>query len=213
MACTQCCGIEKQFNDKVAKRELRRFRRRGPRKTTTRLLGFIKSKVKSRNSLLDIGGGIGAIQHEMYRAGTESFTSVDASPAYVTTSRSEAERLGYAARARYILGDFVEMAAEVPKADVVTLDRVVCCYPDVDSLLGLAASKAHHAVGMVYPREDAYVRAGVRLGNWVLRLFRKDFQAFVHPHARIESILQDHGFRQTTSQSSLLWIIALYAKG
>ncbi len=212
MTCSQCCGIEQQFSDKVARRELKKYRRRGPGKTTTMLLDLIMSANTRRDSLLDIGGGVGAIQHAMAASGADSITSVDASPAYLDVSRSEAEERGYADRATYIADNFVDAAERVPEADVVTLDRVICCYHDVDALLGSAASKARYAVGLVFPRERFHVRLGMGLLNRVLGLIGRDFRAFVHPHAKVERILADRGFRFVAGCESFVWRVALFAK-
>ena len=91
--------------------------------------------------MLDIGGGIGAIQLELLAAGASRAQAVDASEAYVETARAEAERRGYGDQTTARVGDFVELAPSIEPADVVTLDRVVCCYPDVDALLGAAAEQ------------------------------------------------------------------------
>lgn len=105
-------------------------------------------------SLLDIGGGIGVIQHELRAAGVTGITGVDASRAYLAMAREEAERRGYAGDARYVYGDFVALADGIAPADIVTLDRVVCCYPDMAALMDSAAAKAGRFLGLVYPRDD-----------------------------------------------------------
>jgi hypothetical protein len=56
-------------------------------------------------------------------------------------------------------GDFIDLAEQVPEADAVTLDRVVCCYPDATTLVGASARKARRVYGLVYPRR----RLGVRI--------------------------------------------------
>lgn len=212
MACAQCCGIEEQFGDKIARKELKRYRRRGPKKTTLMLLDLIRSSNTSRNSLLDIGGGVGAIQHELATSDTESITSVDASPAYLEASRSEARARGYEDRASYISGNFVDAADTIPDADVVTMDRVICCYHDVDALLGTAAEKARHTVGLVFPREKLHVRFGMSLLNGIQTLLRKDFRAFVHPHDKVDEILAERGLFPSGSVDAFIWKVAVYRR-
>ena len=65
-------------------------------------------------TFLDIGGGIGAIQHELIDAGVSHATNVDASAPYLDAAREESERRGYAGRVTYLHGDFVELAGSVP---------------------------------------------------------------------------------------------------
>ncbi|MCH7500500.1 MAG: methyltransferase domain-containing protein [Nitrospinae bacterium] len=102
---------------------------------TTDLIAFLKEHEVTGKSLLDIGGGIGAIQHELVAAGAARVTSVDASSGYLAISRKEAESRGYADRASYHYGDFVDLADSVDDADIVTLDKVLCCYDKVDDLV------------------------------------------------------------------------------
>ena len=105
MTCAHCCDAGKLFSDRRAKRELRRYRRKGPDKSTRLLLDGLLGPETAESSLLDIGGGVGAIQHASADAGAASITAADASAAYVAASRSEAERQGYHDRARYLVGD------------------------------------------------------------------------------------------------------------
>jgi hypothetical protein len=53
---------------------------------------------------------------------------------------------------------------------VVTLDRVVCCYPDPEALLGAAAAKTRQVLAFTYPRDRWYVRTMFAFGNFWLRL-------------------------------------------
>ena len=129
MTCCQCQGIEQMFDDRMARRQLRHYRRKGPAKATRRLLEAIAAGGIGGRTFIDIGGGVGAIQHDLMGRGAASGTSADASPAYLAAARTEAEARGYANRMRYVDGDFVEQAGELEAADIVTLDRVVCCYP------------------------------------------------------------------------------------
>ena len=99
-------------------------------------------------TLLDVGGGVGAIQHELLAAGAAHVTSVDASASYLEAAREEASRRGVEDRITYQHGDFVQLAESVPPADIVTLDRVLNVYPDWERLAGLAAAHAQRLLGL-----------------------------------------------------------------
>ena len=45
------------------------------------------------------------------------------------------------------------MSDEIEAADVVTLDRVICCYPDMEALVGRSAERALRLYGLVHPRD------------------------------------------------------------
>ena len=212
MTCPQCLGIEAQFNDKVARRELKRFRKSGPKKSTRVLLDELRSIGIAGRTLLDVGGGIGAIQHVCAEEGAAAVISVDASPAYAATARSEAQRRGYADRASYLGGDFVDLAREVRPADFVTMDRVLCCYHDMPGLLRPAAERAKICLGLVFPRESWWIRGGARAANLLMRLFGSKFQAFVHPHEAIEACVAESGLSLRFSAESGIWRVAVFER-
>jgi hypothetical protein len=64
--CGHCRDAGDFFNDKTARKELRRYKRRGPDKPTRLLIKSIRNEGADNKSLLDIGGGIGAIQLELF---------------------------------------------------------------------------------------------------------------------------------------------------
>src|SRR3990170_4333438 len=175
MNCCQCQGIEELFDQQYVYKELSRYRARGPDKTTRMLTEAIKEAGVAGLSLLDIGGGVGAIQHELLGAGVDHATNIDASTAYLSAARDEVERRGNAERVSYHHGNFVDLATDIEPADIVTLDRVICCYPDMEELVGLSAAKAGRLYGLVYPRDTWWVKFGLALMNFFLRLQRSSF--------------------------------------
>ena len=93
------------------------------------------------STILDIGGGIGVIDQELLKAGAGHATMVDVSHAYLDVAREEARDADLLDRIDFHHGDFVGRAAETEPADIVTLDRVVCCYHDADALVGLSSAR------------------------------------------------------------------------
>ena len=64
VSCCQCEGMERQFGRKTVLRELRRLRKRGPAPTTRMLIDALRREGVADASILDIGGGVGAIYYE-----------------------------------------------------------------------------------------------------------------------------------------------------
>ena len=83
MGCCQCQGVENMFDKKAAKRQLKRYLKKGPSKTTSMLLAAIHKEGVQGITFLDIGGGIGAIQYDLIKAGASGGTSIEASSAYI----------------------------------------------------------------------------------------------------------------------------------
>ena len=161
-------------------------------------------------TLLDIGGGVGAVQHQLLASGAREATDVDASSAYLRAARSEAERLGFEGRVLYHYGNFLDLARGIPPADIVTLDRVICCYDDMEGLVGASADKAHRLYGLVYPRDAWWTRLVFRIMNLGHRIRGSQFQAFAHRTAAVESILGEHGLVRTFQSIAGLWQVAVF---
>lgn len=212
MSCAQCKGIAQEFDARLARRELRRYRARGAPRTTRRLLGAIRGAGVEGASFLDVGGGVGAIQHALIAAGASHGTHVDASPAYLAAAREEALARGHADRVRYLEGDFVSLAPGLDPADIVTLDRVVCCYHDMPALVDASASRARRLLGLVLPRDHLPNRLAFRLINLIQRLRGHPFNVFLHSTRAVESRVRGHGFRKVAHLHSALWQIHLYIK-
>lgn len=193
MTCPHCRGAEKIFDQGTAERELKAYRAHGPGATTRLLIAALKAAGVVDRTLLDIGGGVGAIQHALLTDGARSAVAIDASSAYLDAAQKEAERQGHANRVAYQQGDFVELAPHLPQADIVTLEKVICCYPDMRALVGLSSARAGTLYGVVFPRDTWWMRIGGRVMNLLLQLQRSTFRFFVHPTEAIEAVVRANG--------------------
>jgi hypothetical protein len=206
------CGCPNTFDAKAAEGDLKRYLDRGPEGTTRALIDAIVAEGIEGATLLDIGGGIGAIQLELLAAGAATAESVDATAEYVATARDEATRRGFADRTHGRVGTFESLAPIIEPADIVTLDKVVCCDPNLPALLGEAAARARRMVGLVYPRETWWNRIAARgLAVWGW-LTRDPTRWHLHPAGEIDSILRAAGFRRRDVDRTLIWQVALYVK-
>lgn len=208
-----CCEItDKAFSEGEARDDLRRYRRRGPARQTHLLLQAIRTLRLKDAKLLDIGGGIGAIHHELLGDVAQQAVHVDASSAYLKRAKEEAARRGHADQVMFIHGDFTEVAPNLPPADIVTLDRVVCCYPDYRLLLKAAADHSQAALGLTYPRETWYLRIGLAIANFFQRIWRDPFRSFLHPVAEMDALLKKAGFERIFLHRLFVWEVALYRR-
>ena len=194
-----CCSTferaaEQQFNEKKAAQELNRYRTKGPGPTTRLLQEGIARAGALTGTLLDIGSGVGSLTFGLLERGITRAVAVDASSAYNGVARQEAERLGREGAVQFIHGDFVNIASEVPIATLVTLDRVVCCYPSYEPLLDATLRHTDRCLAFSYPRDVWYVRVGVALENLQRRLAKNPFRTFVHPAFRMEQMIRSAGF-------------------
>lgn len=212
VACPQCQGLEAVFGERLAEKELRQYRKRGPERTTRTLLDALRLRGIEGASVLDVGGGVGAIPLELLAAGARTAVIVDASRAYLEVAQREAERRGLRDRIAFHYGDAVEVCAALEDADVVTLDRVLCCYHDAEALVGATVARAERSYGLVYPRDAWWTRWGVRAVNLVMRLRGDPVRFFVHDPRRVARKLQSSGFQPRVVTVGAFWRVEVYRR-
>lgn len=212
MSYCQCRGIQTLFGERIARKDLKGYRKKGPLRTTRILLDALKVEGVRGATLLDIGGGVGAIPNELICAGIERAVAVDASSAYLKAAQSEARRQGHAGRMEYHFGDFVEVAPRVSPADLVTLDRVICCYDDMEALVSASAERARRLYSVVYPRDTWWNQLGVSLMNLAYRIRGNPFRVHIHSPEAVERVIHSKGLTRRFLRTTPLWQVALYGR-
>jgi 2-polyprenyl-3-methyl-5-hydroxy-6-metoxy-1,4-benzoquinol methylase len=213
VCCTRNCDAEAQFDRKVAERDLRRYRRHGADATTRLIVAELRRWPLEGRHLLDVGGGIGVISRELANTRLASSTIVEASSAYMEVAGREAGLESGSLPAQFVLGDFAVIAGTLPDADVVTLDRVVCCYPNAEGLLAAAAARTRQVLAFTYPRNRWYVRTMIGLENLWRRLTGKKFRTFAHAPEQMAAVLETAGLVRAMQRETLVWMLDLYYRG
>lgn len=142
----------------------------------------------------------------------EKAIHVDASSAYLREARAESSRRNHTARVTFVHADFTEVAAGLPEADIVTLDRVVCCYPDFRALLAAAASRSRQVLAMTYPRQTWYTALALRVENAFQVIRGNPFRAFLHPIGEMDRLLVDRGMARVVLKRLFVWELAVYSR-
>jgi SAM-dependent methyltransferase len=206
------CSVGNEFGERHARRDLASYRRRGPDRTTRWLIEGLTVAGQDGLTVLDIGAGVGAVHLGLLAAGAVSAVDVDGSPAFIEAARDEARRTGRSDAVQYLVGDFVELAPTIETADLVALDRVVCCYPDMRALVRLSVARARRRYGLVYPRDAGWIRVASRALNLFMRLTRQRTRSWVHRTADVDSIVRAAGFAPTFERSGLFWQAVVYER-
>ena len=97
-------------------------------------------------------------------------------------------------------------------ADLVALDRVICCFGDLPALLGAAASLATRRLGLVYPRDSWWTRAMATLGNPVVFARRNGFRFRVHRRATVAALLREAGFVPLADRAGAIWRVETWER-
>jgi len=211
MSCTShCCGSESIFDQKEAKKNLKTYRKKGPDKFTKLLLEAIYEQHFRGLSLLDIGGGIGVLQHELLQNDISRTTDVDASSASIEIAKELMIENGMKDRMKFIYADFNDCHQEVEKHDIVTLSRVVCCYPDAVGLINNSTVKANKYYGIIYPRGGFFADFIQTFMNFGLYLRRNPFRVFNHSEELMDETIRNKGFERVYYGTAFPWRIALY---
>ena len=212
MSHCQCQGIESIFDDKSAEKSLKQYQKKGPSKTTGLLIDVIQKQEPKARNLLDIGGGIGAIHFALLEAGIQQATLVEASKASAHVAREETNRRGFGERVSFEQGDFTEISDSISECDIVTLDRVICCYDNMQELVSKSSKKARKLYGVVYPRDIWLTRTMVPLLNLFSKLRGNSFRVFVHPVAEVDSIIRSSGLSPIFAREFIFWQVVVYSK-
>ena len=212
MTYCHCEAIEYHFDRPFAEARLRRYKREGPHIATQIMVKVLKEQNLVGARLLDIGGGVGTVMHELMPVGIERAILVESSSAYIAVAEAEALRRGYREAVKCEHGDFVELAARIPVVDLVTLDRVVCCYPEMKSLIEASLAKSVKWYALSYPRERWYVRLDDAYKNWRRRRRGNPFRTYVHSEQLIEKLIEKAGFCKYFRRATWMWNVSVYRR-
>jgi magnesium-protoporphyrin O-methyltransferase len=206
-----CCGADQFFDLKTAKKQYKRYLRNGPSKVTKKLIGQLE-KTNIGEFLLDVGGGIGAIQWWFLSHGGKQTFGVDASSGYTDLVKEHAAKNNLKESTHFMKGDFIAKAEELPKVDHVTLDKVICCYPDFEAILNLACAKAIHTVSLSYPMDGFIADIFRGFGVLFMKLSGNPFRPYIHRVESIRALFAENGFEVNEKELSFPWYIETYAK-
>jgi hypothetical protein len=212
----ECCrvprGYEKLFGERTARRDVKRYRRKGLDETARIMVDFLRERSLDGSAVLEIGGGVGAIEKEVLQAGAERAINVELSPYYEATALELWREAGVEERAQYLVADVATDGKDVDPADAVIMHRVVCCYADYDALIGAAAERSRRYLVMSFPRERILSRAVVAAINLVARLLRWEHRSFVHPVAEMIAAAERHGVLPVFEHRALVWQMAAFER-
>ena len=212
MVCS-CCSYDAIFDEKQARRDAKRYRRKGLDRAARRLVSHLTRRGVAGDAVLEVGGGVGAIQLELLKAGAARTTNVELSAGYDAMAAQLLADAGFQTRVDRRIGDFVAVASKLETADDVVLHRVVCCYGDVDALVGAAARCARRTLVLTYPPDNALAKFAVAGVNLFLRLRRSGFRTYAWPIAAITRAAEAQGLtRVVEERASLVWRWAAFER-
>lgn len=176
------------------------------------LLDGIRAQGIADARLLEIGCGPGYLHQTLLLEGAAQAIGVDLSAGMLAIARREAESAGLASRTNYLHGDFVQLAEQLPVADICILDKVVCCYPDWQSLLDAVISRCGSVCALTYPRDRRMVHLGVRVMGRLLSCLHCCYQPYLHDPKKIRAHLRANGFHLAIEQLTGGWHTEVFVR-
>jgi len=204
-SCCRATSCEQFFKPSVARRSLETYRRKGLDAQERQMVASLSAEPLDGARVLEIGGGIGRIQAELLGAGAEEGEIVELVPAYEPYARELARENGLDARTSFHVVDILDEPDAVEPADIVVLNRVVCCSPDGVALAAAAGRLARRTLVLSFPRDVFWVRAGIRLLNAGLWLSRNSFRVYVHRPAALLAAAEDEGVHHLEGDRGVFW--------
>ena len=212
MDCCNINGLNEIFNQRKAAKESRRYLRNGLDRRAALLAGCLSDQGVSGASILDIGCGVGSLHLELLKQGAGSAIGVEVSQSYLEAASGLSLTLGFQEATNYRLGNFVDLEEHIPPADVVVLDRVVCCYPDMKGLVTASTGHARRLYVLTYPRRTWWLRLGAWAFNVGLTLTRREFRFFLHDPKEIAATIEAAQFSRVQSAKQGPWEMAAYRR-
>ncbi len=212
MDCCNINGLNEIFNQRKAAKESRRYLRNGLDRRATLVAGCLSDQGVSGASILDIGCGVGSLHLELLKQGAGSAIGVEVSQSYVEAASGLSRTLGFQEVTKYHIGNFVDLEEDIPPADVVVLDRVVCCYPDMKGLVTLSTGHARRLYVLTYPRGTWWMRFGAWAFNVGLTVVRREFRFFLHEPKEIAATIEAAQFSLVQSAKQGPWEMAAYRR-
>jgi len=193
-------------------RFLRKFRRKGLDKETRLLEQGILTRSVEGASLLEIGCGVGGLHLRLLQAGAAKATGIDIAQGMINGAKELSSELGLADRVNYVLGDFTDKPQDFERADIVMLDKVVCCYEEIEILLNESLQRAGTTYAIVFPRPYPISKAIMQSMIAVLRFMRVRFFPFWHNWNAMTGKILAAGFEEQYSATTIMWAVRVYRR-
>jgi len=188
------------------------------RELTGSLLDALDGVGLGGRTMLDLGCGIGDLAIGALDRGAASARGYDLSSKAISAARMLADERGVADRISFDVGDAA--TTDLPPADVVALNRVFCCYPDVRSLLDRSLAAAGSVYAFTIPSSNGLIgrfeRIQAAIANVWYRLRRRtfgDFRVYIHDVDAIDERVRAEGFRLLRwERRRVVWHLAVYER-
>lgn len=211
-SCCQPGDYDKVFGEKHARSRASEYARKGLTGDALRIVDFVRGRLSPGYTVLEVGGGVGEIGLELLQGGAARVLNIELATQYETVAAELIRERGFDGRVQRRLGDLVREAASIPAADVVVMNRVVCCYPDADALTGAAAERARRYLVLTIPVDRLWIRLGLAMANALLAVRRSTFRGYAHATRAVLEAAERRGMRLAEHRRGLIWQLIAFER-
>ena len=191
-----------------------RYKNKGLSRSSKLLLKFILEGNVQDKAVLDLGCGAGGLSIELLKHGAQSAVGFDLSPRMIVAATELARATGFENKAKFQEGNAA--TAELPRSDIVVMDKMLCCYSEWRPLLKNAMEASNVMVGFTVPRDEGITKLPFRIVLKIANYFQKrrgGVLFYLHPLGTVDKTLRDSGFKRLRKRSSRFWLVFLYSLG
>ncbi len=204
----------KKLFGKEAKRQAAKYEKKGLSSTAKRITELIIAQDTAKNGVyLDSGCGSGKICFELLKNGVKKTIGIDLSEKAIEIAEQLKEKFNFQDRAVFVAGSFLDV--EIPTTEPIQgiiLHRVLCCHPEAEKILQKVIALNPQEIYITLPTDNRIVRT-IHVPIGVLtRTFTKGFQAQLHTHKKIFSILLEHDYTLVLKERKTLWWTYVFRK-
>jgi magnesium-protoporphyrin O-methyltransferase len=211
-ACDETGKISREF-DGDACDFCERYKNNGLSRSSELLLKFILDRNAQDKAVLDLGCGAGGLSIELLKHGAQNVVGFDLSPRMIVAATELAQASGFEGRAKFQEGNAATI--ELPKSDIVVMDKVLCCYSEWRPLLKNAMEAGRVMIGFTVPRDEGITKLPFRLALKIANYFQKKRGGvlfYLHPLGTIDKTLRESGFNLHRKRGSRFWLVFLYSR-
>ena len=194
------------------RRILRTTEQAVPKKSSLPLINFLKLLDLKDATVLDIGSGVGVVILELIDRGIRHAAYNDFSTAYSEAFQEEARKREIDNQIEFYIGDFLETHQNIQQADLVSLDKAICCYKDYEGLVTLSVKKAKKWYVYSVPQDVWWVKLVHSVEQIIRWIKRNPFRSYVHPTQKIEAIIFENGFKKIHNHFKGEWQTVVFEK-
>ena len=205
-----CTDFNLQFNENYFQNYLKEYHSKGLPNQSKLMFDYLVSYGIQNHSVMEIGSGAGALHMNLVKSGAKRSIGIDASEWAMKASEQLKKEIDPSINSETITAEISRIKENYGKFSVVIMDRVLCCYPNAETLLESAVLHSSELIAISIPRNLIWIRIGAIIVNTIQSVLRRKFRIFIHSHYRIEEILRTNQFIEIHSEQTRLWRMRVY---